>query len=68
MYLIWNFIGLIDILFVVSTAARLGLANPDPMNALLHLPLCLLPTWLVPIIISSHVLLIIRLVKTRPAS
>ena len=48
LYWIWNTLGLIDILFVVTTATRLALRDPNSMVALLHLPLSLLPTFLVP--------------------
>ena len=57
----WNVFGLWDILFVVVTATRLGLADPQSMGALLRLPLSLLPTFLVPIIIATHVIIFVRL-------
>jgi hypothetical protein len=60
-YGVWNALGLADILFVVATAARQALADPRSMEALLRLPLCLLPTFLVPLIIASHVVLGVRL-------
>jgi len=60
-YLGWNIFGLIDIALVVATATRLWLADPDSMRALLVLPLSLLPTFLVPIIIATHVIVFARL-------
>jgi len=65
-YVAWNLFGLVDILFVVATATRLAFADPGSMAALLRLPLGLLPTFLVPLIIGSHVLIAVRLAKQRP--
>lgn len=59
--LIWNVYGLVDILFVVATAAAEGMAAPASMAALLRMPLSLLATFLVPLIVSSHVLIFARL-------
>jgi hypothetical protein len=63
--LIWNTIGLIDIIFVVFSALRFGLKNWQSMNALRELPLSLLPMFLVPLIIASHVLIFVRLARAE---
>ena len=62
--LVWNTLGLIDIIFVAFSALRFGLRDWQSMAALRALPLSLLPTFLVPLIIASHVLIFVRL---RPA-
>jgi subtilisin family serine protease len=64
---VWNLAGLIDILLVVATAARLNLADPASMAALTRLPLSLLPTFLVPIIIWTHAVILVRLAASRRA-
>ena len=66
-YLAWNVLGLLDILGVVLTATRLALRDPGSMKALLELPLSLLVTFVVPIIIATHVLMLARLARTAPA-
>ena len=60
-YLAWNVVGLVDIIGVVLTAARLAFADPASMRALLHLPLSLLITFIVPIVIATHVWMLRRL-------
>ena len=60
-YLAWNVVGLIDIVFVVVNAGRVAMADPDGMRALLQLPFILLPLFLVPLVIATHLLLFTRL-------
>ena len=64
---LWNVVGLVDIALVVATAARFAIADPASMGALTRLPLALLPTFLVPIIVWSHVVIFIRLAASRQA-
>ena len=65
---IWNVVGLVDILMVVVTAARLGLSEPASMRALTVLPLSLLPTFLVPLIIATHILIFARIRRENAMS
>lgn len=67
-FTIWNVIGLLDILYVVANAGRLALTAPAGMHEFLHLPLSLLPTFLVPLIIATHVIIFIRLNRERGGS
>jgi len=55
LYLGWNALGMLDILGVVATAAVQGVTEPGSMAVLTRLPLNLLVTFLVPLIIASHV-------------
>lgn len=66
-YLAWNLFGLLDILGVVLTAARLAFREPGSMRALLELPLSLLLTFVVPLIIATHLIMLWRLASTAPA-
>lgn len=62
---IWNVIGFIDILLVVLSAARINLSTPGELRALTHLPLSLLPTFLVPLIIATHIIIFSRTARPR---
>lgn len=68
MLIVWNTVGLTDILFVVMMALRLGLEDPQSMHALREFPLSLLPSFLVPLIIASHVLIFFRAARLKSGS
>jgi hypothetical protein len=63
--LTWNVLGLIDIIFVVLNALQFGLNDWQSMHAIRELPLSLLPTFLVPLILASHVLIFVRLARAE---
>ena len=60
-YGIWNTLGLLDILHVVADAARSAAANEASMAQLLKPPFALLPLFVVPILIASHIWLYERI-------
>lgn len=64
LYLLWNVLGFIDILYVVVTAARLAFSEPGSMSEMLKLPLNLLLTFVVPIIIFTHIVIFTRLFRS----
>lgn len=68
--IIWNVAGLLDILGVVGNALRLYARDRSFVEPFMSLPLALLPTFVVPIVIVSHVLLFswVRLPASAKAS
>jgi hypothetical protein len=56
-FMIWNVAGLLDILAVLGNAIRLFVRTPSFVEPFMSLPLAILPTFVVPIVIVSHVLL-----------
>ena len=61
-YLAWNIFGTLDLVVVVITAAWIGMQRLTPgLDLLLRLPLSLLPTFFVPLLLASHVVLFRRL-------
>ncbi len=62
----WNLLGLIDVLNAVLTAARLRLRNPEDMAAITAFPYSLIPTFVVPLIIVTHFILIAQLWTSHP--
>jgi hypothetical protein len=61
--LAWNILGLADIIAVVFNALRCGLRDWQSMAALRELPLAMLPTFLVPLILASHALMLVRVIR-----
>ena len=57
----WNWLGLADLLLVVATASWIAMTDFPSMAPLLRLALSLLPTFLVPLLLATHLLLLRRL-------
>lgn len=68
--LAWGLFGLADILLVVGTAGYLavGLRDPLLLSAFDRFPYGLLPTVVVPLVISTHVALLARAWRARGAA
>jgi hypothetical protein len=58
---LWNLVGLIDIVVVVATAARIGMHDPRALAPLLRFPMSLVPTFIVPVVFATHVWMALRL-------
>jgi hypothetical protein len=66
---LWNLIGLIDIVAVVVTAARIGLRDPAGLAPLLRFPMSLVPTFIVPVVFATHCWMALRLQpRSRPTA
>lgn len=64
---IWSVVGAINLLFVTFTLTRLLLAGPAQLRAFLQLPLSLHPTFLVPLLLATHGVLLLRTAQDETA-
>jgi hypothetical protein len=66
--IVWNVLGLVDIVAVAVTAAQSEITVPGSMHQLDKFPLILLPICVVPVAIATHGLMLIRAFRpdTRP--
>jgi len=62
LYLTWNVFGVLDLLVAVGTATMVVLRGDVPgMDPILRFPLILVPTFFVPLLFASHVVVFRRL-------
>lgn len=64
LYITWNFIGLADLLLAVGTGIYLALQISDSMIWITRLPLLLVPTFILPILFATHIIMLQRLLRT----
>jgi hypothetical protein len=65
LWLVWNIAGCADMILLVMTGIRVGLTSPEQFALFRTLPFGLLPTFAVPLIIATHVLIFVRLFARR---
>lgn len=63
-FLAWNVFGFSDMLYLMATGIRLATVDPSQFTLFRQLPFGLLPTFFVPLIIATHVILFVRLYRT----
>jgi hypothetical protein len=63
--LVWNLIGVLGVLFVFATAARMAGTDALVQSGFTSLPLSLLPTFLAPLIIVTHMLIFVWWMRQR---
>src|SRR5688500_8740012 len=57
---IWNVVGFVGLALATLSAARIILASPTQLRSLTYLPLSLLPTFLMPLLLATHVIIFAR--------
>jgi hypothetical protein len=55
---VWNILGALDLFVAVGTAGWLNLMQPGAMREIAQFPLTLVPLWLVPVMLSTHLLML----------
>jgi len=57
---IWNVIGFVALLMMLVTITRSNLAAPSELRSLTYLPLSFLPTMLMPLLLTTHLIIFAR--------
>lgn len=68
LYLIWNIIGLVDLLIALGTGIYLATNQSDSMVWISRLPLLVVPTFILPVLFATHFLMLGRILKKQTAS
>lgn len=61
----WNVFGLADMLLLLVTGVRLAATDAGQFALFRQLPFGLLPTFFVPLIITTHVVILVRITRAR---
>lgn len=65
-YFLWNLIGLVDLLVALGTGIYLANQQSDSMAWISRLPLLVVPTFILPVLFSTHFLMLRRILKGDP--
>lgn len=63
----WNVVGFFGALFALGNAARVAAAGEPQMSAFTALPLSLIPTFIAPLVLATHVIIHLRLRRETAA-
>ena len=63
--LLWNVFGMADMVMLIITGIRLGRVDPSQFDRFRELPFGILPAFVVPIVIATHLLIFVRLFGAR---
>lgn len=61
-YIIWNLLGLTDLLLAVTTGIYMAFRIPDSMIWIARLPLLLVPAFILPVLFATHIMMLKRLI------
>jgi hypothetical protein len=56
--IVWNVLGALDLLIAIGIGGWLNATRPSSMIEMAGFPLTLVPLWLVPVLLSSHLLML----------
>ncbi len=62
---IWNVFGLIAVAVSLFNITRFNLSDSTALRSLTHLPLSFLPTMLIPLLLTTHVIILVRTAGQR---
>lgn len=68
LYLFWSIFGLADLFVAVGTGLSLGIGDQSSMVWISRLPLLMVPTFVLPVLFSSHLIVLKRLWEDRKES
>ena len=63
-FLVWNIVGIADLFLAVGAGIHLAFSIPGSMIWIARLPLLLVPTFILPVLFATHIIMLTRLVRS----